>query len=172
MSSEKSPFKAFLLGTAKIGLAIFVSIIALAIVGISIGFIYKYIESTKNKPLAVIKSWPQINIPALKNAKFNLTTKWEDSIVHYKFSMYDYPAEKEGLPIPKFSPFYSKDGAFTITFLDETGFKVKDREMKINKLARIINDHGDFIGLNLNDSFYMSAEDYRKIRYWEITWYF
>jgi hypothetical protein len=174
MSSEKSSFKVFFLGTAKIGLAIFIAVIALAMVGVSIGFIYKHIESAKNKSLIVVKYWPQINISPLKNAKFDLTTKWQDSIVYYKFSMSDYPTEKEN---DKYSdkinsPYHSTKGALTIILLDDNGFKIRDKQIEFNKMTRTIDNDGKLIGLSVNDSFYMSADDYRKIKYWEITWYF
>lgn len=170
MNSEKSSYRVFLLATAKIGLAIFVAVVALAILGISILFISKHIENTKNKPLTkMIISWPQIEISALKNAKVTLTTKWEDSLVYYQFNMSGYPAEKEELPISKPSPFNS---TFTIIFLDENGFKIEKKQIPIESMSKTINEHGYFIGLKANDSFYMSADNYRKIKYWNITWHF
>jgi hypothetical protein len=172
MNSEKSSYKVFLLATAKIGLAIFVAVLALAILGISIFFISKYIENNKNKPLKVVIIWPQIEVPALKNAKLTLISKWEDSLVHYQFSMSGYPAEKEELPISKPSPFNSTNGAFTIIFLDENRFKVVQTEIPIKNMSRTINEKGHFIGLQANDSFYMSADNYRKIKYWDIAWRF
>lgn len=176
MNPEKSRYKVFFLAITKAGLAIFVAVVALAILGISIFFISKHIENTKNKPLTVIKFWPQLEIAVLKNAKVTLKTKWEDSLVHYQFNMLGYPAEKEELPFSnsKPSPFNSTNGVFIIIFLDDNGFKVEQKEIPFQNMvmARTINERGSFIGMEANDSFYMSADKYRKIKYWNIAWRF
>lgn len=174
MSTDKSGIKLFFIGTVKIAIGITISVITLVIIGYSIYHLYQWKDNIKNKPLETIKIWPQLNISPLKNAKFNLTTKWEDNVVHYKFSMSGYPdkKEKEGPLNAKHSPYYATKGAFTINLLDGNGFKIKDKEIEFNKMTRTVTNNGNPLGLSINDSFYMNPDDYRKIKYWEITWHF
>ena len=64
------------------------------------------------------------------------------------------------------------NASFTITFLDENGFKLVDEKIDCTDIIRIIDDKGKAAGISSKGYTYLDPDTYRKARSWELTWTF
>lgn len=163
--------KSFFLGTAKIAAAIFITIIALAIVGWGVYSFSTYREEVKNAPLGTPKVWSSINIGALGNSRLSLSTKWNDERMSYQFEMRGYP-KSLAAQFESQHPYTIKEPGFTMTFLDKNGFKLFEEELPLSKTTRVVGNDGKPVGLAAKGNTYVSADSYRQAATWEVTWTF
>lgn len=158
--------KAFLLGTLKIAVALFLVVVAL--IGVFAGW-NSYQENQQkalNAPLAETKTWPLIKIDVFEDAQFRLVTMWRDSRLYYQLNVKGYPKSIESAR--------RKLGTskFTISFLDSSGFKIFSHEVNLATMAMEVDSKGEGGGLSVNDNTHISAEDYRRAAKWEVSWNF
>lgn len=162
---------AFLIGTLKIAVALFLVVIAL--IGVYIGWnsVQDSRQKATNAPLAEAKAWPPIIIDALENTRFSLVTMWRDGHLYYQFTVSGYPKAIE--LVRRHSQKVSLgDQILVISFLDRNGFNVYSHEVKLSSMTLEVDSKGQGKGLNLNSNTYMTAEDYRGALKWEVGWNF
>ena len=136
----------FLLGAAKIAVAIFFAIAALALVGWGVNSFSTYREAAKNASLETPKIWNSINIGALNNSRIFLSTIWSDGKMSYQFEMKGYPKSLAArFETPR--PYTIKELGFTLTFLDKNGFKLFEEELPLSKTSRVVGNDGKPVGL-------------------------
>jgi len=159
----------FFLSVAKLAAALTITIVVLAVSAWVIVAFVEYRENVKNAPLEMPKTWNPQTVGALENSKLSLVTKWHDGHMYYQFEMESYPS----------SLFKYREDAedydcyqiiFTLTFLDENGFKLSDYQIPSSELIRIVDDSRKPIGLSARGDTYMSADTYRKAVKWEVNW--
>jgi len=166
---ESGEVRKFLKGALKIALAIIIAALVLAGIAAAIGAFISFRQEARNRNLAETKVWEEITVSSLQNATFNLSTKWEDYNLYYQFYVDGFPSEVQA-EFDKTGYKRNVNAGFTIVFLDLTGFKVDSIHVLFRSMNRIVGDDGSYSGLYMKDTHYMSADEYRKVAMWEITW--
>jgi hypothetical protein len=164
-----STIRSFFVGVTRIALIIVIAIVALSAAGWGVYEFSQARERSRNAPLATLRKWPAVRIEALGAIELNLSTIWRDGRLFYQFSVGGYPAE---LASVRDADSRSANAAWTLSFLDENGFKVFEHQVPLNAMAKVIDSSGNGTGLNSNGDTYVSAEDYRRATAWEVTWNF
>ena len=158
--------KIFFVGAARIATIIVIAIVALSTVGWGVYEFIQARESSSNAPLAKPKNWPPITLEPLGGIELNLSTAWrQGDYMYYQFRVKGFPQELASVPA-------SDTNTWTLTFLDEHGFKVFDHAGKLNEMSKNVDDSGKRIGLSSNSYTYVSNENYRLATRWEVTWNF
>ena len=166
-----SAMRTFFIGVGKVALAIVLAVVLLSLLGWGVYAYYQHREAEKNAPLATPKGWPAISVPALDNARFSLRTIWKDRRVSYQFRMTGYP-KQVATTRDQHGPRSREDGTFTLTFLDQAGFKLFDHKVLLREMALNVDDKGQGGGLEIRGDFYTDADEYRSAASWELTWAF
>lgn len=162
--------RAFFIGVGKAALAIVLAVVLLSLLGWGVYAYYQRRETEKNSPLRAAKTWLDITAPVLENARFSLLTVWADGRVSYQFRMTGYPKrvatvrDQQGLR-------NRSDSAFTLTFLDQAGFKLFDHRVGLSEMTLTVDDKGQGRGLEVRGDFYSNADDYRRATSWELTFH-
>ena len=162
--------KAFFLGALKIAVALVMAVVLLVALGWGVYSVYQRREATRNAALADPRRWPEITIEALDNATLSLTTMWRDDALHYQFRVGGYPASAEAARKRARSELLATAPQFTLTFLDEHGFKVFDHEVPLHKLTRMVDKTGKGVGWEARDQTYTSPDTYRRAASWQVVW--
>ncbi len=162
-------FRNFLKGAFKIALAIIIASLVIAGIAAVIVILINSQQEARNRNLAEVKVWEEITVPTLQKATFKLFTKWQDNNMYYQLHVDGFPREVQDEFDKK---GYNRNlyAGFTIVFLDITGFKVDSINIPLRSMSRIVKNEGGYSGLSIKDTHYMSADEYRKITMWEITW--
>ncbi len=157
--------KSFFIGALKIAVAIMLAIALLSIIGWGIYSYKQKREMVKNEPLRKPRIWPSITVPSLDNSTFKLSTTWRDGELAYQFKMSGFPKELE-------NSFRRGIPHFTLTFLDENGFKLYEHIIVSSDIVRMVDDKGKGIGVQSKGQIYVNADTYRDTQSWEVTWSF
>lgn len=164
-----SAIRDFFISAGKIAVAIVLSIIFLSIVGWGIYEYYDHRETEKNLPLATPRSWREIEVGALENARFSLSTVWHDGRLAYQLQVNGYPAAFATARDKRTSYSYNSP-EITLTFLDRNGFKIFDHKIRLNEMILLVDEKGKGIGLSARGDTYVSADNYRGAVSWDVTW--
>lgn len=165
---NKEKLKSFILGTAKLAAALIIVVLVVALIAYSITSYRKY----NDKKLEEVKAWPSISIPDLKDSQFTFLTIWRDEQLLYQLKMRGYPKERSVAYTTRPDPYNSTYGSFTIVLHDKNLFKLGEHEIKIRGMMQAVDDKGNIIGLDMDGSFFISADNYRQAKYWNLLWTF
>jgi hypothetical protein len=161
--------RAFLIGTAKIATAIVGSIIALSLIGWGIYAYKAHSEAEANEPLEHQRVWPAITAAALDKSSFSLATSWRDGRMYYRWALAGYPSAIAAA-YEQSATSYKTTPDFTVVFLDENGFKLFEYKIPPDELVRIIGENGNPSGFSARGDTFVSADQYRRAKAWDIVW--
>ena len=118
--------------------------------------------------MADAREWSSIIVAYLENTTLQLSTKWQGGKIYYHFNIAGYPA-----PVRKVfnaGAAFMEDKSFSIVFLDQSGFKLHTIKIPLRSLEGAATKEGEVSGLSINDNMYMSADEYRQIAAWSVSW--
>ena len=157
--------KSFFTAVLKISFAIALAVLVVALAGWGIYSFNQHQENERNAPLGKPHIWSTISVPSLNNSAFTLSTVWRDGQLSYQFEMSGFPKSLE-------TAINNGNANFTITFLDENGFKLGDHKINGTDIIRVIDDKGKPAGISSKGQTYLNSDTYRKAKSWEVTWNF
>lgn len=116
--------------------------------------------------LAVPRMMPPIAIPQLGNGVTAHTRMmWRDGVLHFQLSI--RPLSKT-LRSARDLPYRSS--SFTLAFYDDQAFKVKSIDVRLASMAETVDDSGQGMSLDIDDSTICDADEYQRISSWNIFW--
>jgi hypothetical protein len=124
-------------------------------------------EETEKKKTAALNTprvMPSISIPQLGSVSANLRTVWRDGTLNYQFTI---------TPVSKVLRDARTNGyarSFTLIFYDDQGFKIKSLDIRLNSMSQTVDESGKPLWLNIDDSDFCTAENYERIRSWNVLW--
>ena len=155
--------KSFFLASAKIAVALILSVIALSLVAWGVFAFIEYRNEIRNADLAKAKVWPIVKAPESLKVDFKLKTTWRDGRLLYQFEVVGYPKVIENAS--------RKSGTtFNLLFVDVDGFDLNSQTVKLNEMFLRVDDEGKPKGLEAQGKSYLSAEDYRRSTRWNVSW--
>ena len=166
----------FLYSASNLAVAILmvIAIIAVVIVAISLYLNSKeqamqrqkqLQEQTRLERLAIPKNWPALTIGPLEDSEFRLSSIWRDDKLHYQFVMDGYPQKIKDAMMRKRS-----DPHFTITFLDENGFRCHSIQIQLHEMSRRVDQAGNPVGLTALGESYLNVDRYEECNSWQLSW--
>jgi len=164
--------RGFFLGALKIAVVIVLAVVLLVALGWGGYSLYEGWDAAKNAPLGKTRTWPELVIHPLGNAKFKLSTAWRDGGLHYQFTVDSYPPAVDAAWRGAGSDVLGGGPKFTLTFLDQQGFKLFEHEVPLNRLTHAVDQSGKAVGMSAKDQTYVTADTYRRAASWEVTWNF
>ena len=160
--------KSALQGIGKVAAAMVVAVVALGGIVWGITTFNEHRERSANAPLMEPEIWPAVSIGAPEKSELHLSTIWTNGQLSFQLRLAGYPSELKN----------AMDGAarslssITLIFLDAHGFKVFDHQIFLSSVSRNVDDKGQPIGVELQDNFYVSADDYRRAKHLQASWNF
>lgn len=121
-------------------------------------------EKQKTASLNTPRTMPPIPIPQLGNVSATLRTVWRDGTLNYQFII---APESKVLRDARASGY---GRSFTLIFYDDQGFKIKSIDVRLNSMSETVDEHGKPLWLDMDDSEFCTAEDYGRIRSWNVLW--
>jgi len=137
--------------------------------------------------LEQLKSWPTADLSSI-DVQAALATSWRGDKMYYSFSLSSLPEAKEiqawfALPQDKREslPKYDADkraqelnraiqrGPFSVELSDANDFVIQ--QFSVGTLTRLVDDKGLPNALEAKASIAMSAEDYNRIKRWNVRWH-
>lgn len=159
--------KAFIFGTLKIALGLFLASLAIGLVIWGWSSFSDYQKSTKEAPLAQPKIWPDQSVSALENVKLSLKTMWKNGDLYYQFSTDNLP---KAISVARNNRDANR--SFNIAFLDRNGFKLFEHQIPLRDMSTVVGVDGKASRLEINNKTPLSADDYRNAASWDIGWNF
>ncbi|RYF47694.1 MAG: hypothetical protein EOO38_11655 [Cytophagaceae bacterium] len=152
--------KRFLLGTARLALAL---IVALAVLGIAGAGIYHWRQESVAAPLRVAKHWPDRKLVEVDpSILLKLSTRWSEyNNVHYKFALV-YP--RGGV---KFLDEKRPSApSFVVELLDKDGFRIAIAPIEEGRFHETVDSEGRITGWEAFTDSYLPPEEYAKVAGW------
>lgn len=113
--------------------------------------------------LAKPKEWPSQEIPELGVFSTVMITSWREGLLYYQLSM---------SPVPeKFETSRSRS-SFVVSFMDSSGFQIAMEDIDRAKVSKAVWDSDKGILLMVNSSIPCSAQIYKNISSWNLSWRF
>ncbi len=149
----------------KIAVAIFVAAIALTVVGAAIWKVVDIREKDEAKLYEVVKDW-QVDLKSNLGMQLSARTKVIDSRLLMSVRFDGYPAY---LSDPRLSKKNS-DARFLLSFLDQDGFKLYEKSLKVSELSKIVDAQGRETGLNHQFDGFISIDSYKRFARLDVEW--
>lgn len=172
MKSRPLPFErtnmkiiAYLKSTMRVATAIFLSILALTVVGGVAAVVYSGWEAAKVKKYEPIKEWFSDN---KANLQFSVAAKTK--LVDGRFFI---QVETDAYPTYLNTPsklFERLEQAITLNFLDSDGFKVYSKTITVGEFNRMIDQQGKPSGLQFEANELMDVQTYAAMAKLNLQW--
>ena len=155
-------FKRFTISVLKVACGI---VVAAFIIGLVVWAVVAFRENSEevaNAPLATLKTWPEVTVGALTNAKVHLQTVWRSCNIYYKFDVQGYPPAFRQIrePLTPWRP--TAQAVFIITFLDKDGFRLFEHTTPVTEMAAAVGADGQPTGLSWKGDEFMDVGLYRR----------
>lgn len=157
--------KDFFKGAAKIGVALFGAVVALALLGTIASIGYEAYKKRQVKPLEATKFWTE-DLSQHLGMTLTARTKLVDGTIYLSTLFVGSPPF---LTDPRLAA-RNRDGAITVSFADADGFKLHEEKIPISSFTSRLNDKGEKAGLEYQSSQYMDAEKYERIAHVDVSW--
>lgn len=157
--------KDFLRATAKISIAIVVAVLILCVVG---GIVWKVIDyRTKEEEgkFQISKDW-SYDVKQNLGMQLVARTKLVDGTMYMSVRFDGYPAYlSDPVAYEK-----NRDGFISIQFMDDDGFKVYEKSVKIREMNSMVDPMGKKIGLNHQFDEFVGVDRYKRFTSMRIMW--
>jgi len=160
-------FRDVLKGAFKIATAIFLSVLALAVVG---GILWKasdFLEKEAAKQYETPKEW-SVDLTKNLQVQVGAKTKVVGGQLFMSIRVDGYPAyfSEPPLSIP------NSQRHFTLSFADKDGFKLFEKDVPLNEMTKILGANGKVGGLEYQFNQYTGVDDYSKFAKLNVGWNF
>ena len=155
-------------GIGKIAAAMVVAVVALGGIVWGITTFNEHRERSANAPLMEPKIWPAVSIGAPEKSELHLSTIWTNGQLSFRFQLLGYPSQLKSA----MEDASRSSSGITLIFLDAHGFKIFDHRIDLSSANRTVDGKGQPTGVELQDNFYVSADDYRRAKHLQASWNF
>lgn len=122
-------------------------------------------EAKVNVGLGQKKDWGSVDIPQLKGIKINLSTTWIDGKLHYQIEA----SPGKAVESARSATLTNK---FSILLYDAGGFKLVEISAPLFSMSRSVDEKGEALSFDMNDSVDCPVDTYKKIQSWNVLWNF
>jgi len=163
-SYKRKGFKRYIYETSKGAIALL--IVSVIIIG---GYaVFKWYSKKSEEALGTVKSWNEVKLPQLGNTEYNLSTKWKNGYVHYRFLITGYP---DVISRVYDNHIARRDAKFTIDLLDKDRFTIMTKTIALNEMNQGVDNSNIVGGLYFEAKEPIAPDSYRDISGWTIGWY-
>jgi hypothetical protein len=130
------------------------------------------VKKIREKTLEELKEWGERQIPG-KKLYVKLETSWRENKLLYKFTAYPYESLKAILSsknLDYYTALQRSQQKFIIELLDKNGFVIKEIDIKLWEMTRIVDEEGNPIEMVMNSQIDCSKEIYESINDYSIKW--